>query len=110
MAYLWVTVVSNKLGRCFDLTAPFTSVSVFGSIDGILCLGVGNEKLGGCTDGDPCTMNADLPDEIAKTWPKGLAKVELGGVNLGGHRNCSIDASVAETPDGAISLAYVITA
>jgi hypothetical protein len=55
-------------------------------------------------------MNADLPDEIAKTWPKGLAKVELGGVNLGGHRNCSIDASVAETPDGAISLAYVITA
>ena len=30
-------------------------------------------------------MTAELPSEIAKTWPTGIAKVELGGINIGGH-------------------------
>ena len=31
-------------------------------------------------------------------WCVGVARVVLGGVNIGGHRNCSIEAAVTETP------------
>ena len=65
-----------------------------------------SEELGGCA---PCKVTAQLPSEIAETWPRGLGKVELGGINVGTYPNCSIYATVQETAD-AISVAYTITA
>jgi hypothetical protein len=41
-----------------------------------------------------CTVNVSLPLAIASTWPSGLSRIELGGINAGIYRNVSIDCVV----------------
>jgi hypothetical protein len=70
------------------------------SADGTLRLH-GNITISGgelekCSARSPCEARADLAAGVAMTWPAGVARVVLGGLNIGVHRNCSIDASIQE--------------
>ena len=95
------------------------------SADGTLRLHgvtISSGELEKCSARSPCEARADLAAGVAMTWPAGLARVVLGGVNIGVHRNCSIDARVQETllapavhSDGehgaprAVSIFYTVT-
>jgi hypothetical protein len=56
----------------------------------------------------PCQVEAQLPPGLAATWPADIRQIELGGLNVGVLRNCSIDATVTYTPAGGVALAYTI--
>ena len=49
-----------------------------------------------CSARSPCEARADLAAGVAMTWPAGVARVVLGGLNIGVHRNCSIDGRIQE--------------
>jgi hypothetical protein len=78
-----------------------------------------SDKLGSCSVQAPCEVSTQLPLDVVTTWPMGIARVVLGGVNVGCHRNCSIDARVEEdsapastirgkAEEGTISISYTI--
>ena len=115
----------GQLGPMLELLKGLLGFAA--SADGTLRLHgnvtLSSDKLGSCSVQVPCEVSAQLPSDVVKTWPMGIARVVLGGVNVGGHRNCSIDARVKEdvaaasthaaavrgkAEEGTISISYTI--
>jgi hypothetical protein len=61
-----------------------------------------------CTAATPCWVQLAVPQETAATWPADIAAISLGGINVGKHHNCSIDAAVNYTSAKGVALAYTI--
>lgn len=49
-----------------------------------------------CSARSPCEVRVVLASDITMTWPAGVARVVLGGLNIGVHRNCSIDGTIQD--------------
>lgn len=111
----------GQLGPMLELLKGLLGFAA--SADGTLRLHgnvtLSSDKLGSCSVQVPCEVSTQLPSDVVKTWPVGIARVVLGGVNVGGHRNCSIDARVeedsapastirGEAEEGTISISYTI--
>eukprot|EP00935_MAST-01C_sp_MAST-1C-sp1_P001214 g1214.t1 len=66
-----------------------------------------------CTATAPCSVKLSLPLDIASTWPTDLAKIELGGINVGLQRNVSIECTIAYEQEASadaplVALAYTV--
>lgn len=55
-----------------------------------------------------CRLQLTLPSMTASTWPAGVSRIELGGINVGTHRNVSVACTVTHS-ETHISLAYSVT-
>ena len=62
-----------------------------------------------CTTELPCRPTVSVSRKIAASWPKGVARVEMGGVNVGVWHNCSVAANIEYKVGGGVDLVYVIS-